>query len=161
RTFEFRAFLRALTVPPEVAEGVPLATAPRVVWPNVLTIECVVASIDFQYPSSRSTRRCLSTRPPSPSRRSSKTRCEIHDGLASRFIGGCALVWGFTRWCLSPQLTTRIVSELCHIPPETWGQHQHLRGHVHEHRCCGKSLIGSALVGFRVRQHAPRESISK
>jgi hypothetical protein len=48
---EFRAFLRALTVPPVVTEGV-LATAPPrvlVVWPNVLTIECVVASIDFQY----------------------------------------------------------------------------------------------------------------
>ena len=47
---EFRAFLRALTVPPAVTEGV--ATAPPrvlVVWPNVLTIECVVASIDFQY----------------------------------------------------------------------------------------------------------------
>ena len=48
---EFRAFLRALTVPPAGTEGV-LATAPPrvlVVWPNVLTIECVVASIDFQY----------------------------------------------------------------------------------------------------------------
>ena len=48
---EFRAFLRALTVPPAVTEGV-LATAPPrvlVVWPNVVTIECVVASIDFQY----------------------------------------------------------------------------------------------------------------
>ncbi len=48
---EFRAFLRALTVPPAATEGV-LATAPPrvlVVWPNVLTIECVVASIDFQY----------------------------------------------------------------------------------------------------------------
>ncbi len=48
---EFRAFLRALTVPPSFTEGV-LATAPPrvlVVWPNVLTIECVVASIDFQY----------------------------------------------------------------------------------------------------------------
>ncbi len=28
-------------------------------------------------------------------------------------------------------------------------------------RCCGKSLIGSALVKFNVRQHARRESISK
>jgi len=48
---EFRAFLRALTAPPAVTEGV-LATAPPrvlVVWPNVVTIECVVASIDFQY----------------------------------------------------------------------------------------------------------------
>jgi len=53
------------------------------------------------------------------------------------------------------------VSELCHIPPETLGQHRHLRGHAHAHRCCGKSLIASALVGFGVRQHARRESISK
>jgi hypothetical protein len=48
---EFRAFLRALTVPPAVTEGVLETAPPRVlvVWPNVLTIECVVASIDFQY----------------------------------------------------------------------------------------------------------------
>jgi len=59
------------------------------------------------------------------------------------------------------QVGIRAVSELCHIPPETRGQHQHLRGHAHAHRCCGKSLIGSALVGFGVRQHAWRESISK
>jgi hypothetical protein len=45
--------------------------------------------------------------------------------------------------------------------PETLDQHHDLRGHVHTHRCCGKSLIGSALVGFEMRQHAPRESISK
>ena len=38
-------------MPPAVTEGV-LATAPPrvlVVWPSVLTIECVIASIDFQY----------------------------------------------------------------------------------------------------------------
>ena len=29
------------------------------------------------------------------------------------------------------------------------------------YQCCGKSLIGSALVGFGVRQHARAESISK
>ena len=46
-------------------------------------------------------------------------------------------------------------------PPQTWGQHQHLRGQAPAHRCCGKSLIGSALVGFEMRQHAARESISK
>jgi hypothetical protein len=34
-------------------------------------------------------------------------------------------------------------------------------GHADAHRCCGKSLIGSALVGFCVRQHARAESISK
>ena len=37
------------------------------------------------------------------------------------------------------------VSELCHIPPETLGQHRHLRGHVDAHRCCGKLLIGNVL----------------
>ncbi|WAM28306.1 CIS tube protein [Myxococcus sp. NMCA1] len=47
----FRAFLRALTVPPAGTEGV-LATAPPrvlVLWPGVLTVECVVASVEFQY----------------------------------------------------------------------------------------------------------------
>ena len=59
------------------------------------------------------------------------------------------------------QVGIRVVSELCHIPPETLGQHGHLRGHADAHRCCGKSLIGNALVGFGVRQHARPESISK
>jgi len=59
------------------------------------------------------------------------------------------------------EVEIRFVSELCHIPPETLGQHRHLRGHAEADRCCGKSLIGSALVGFGVRQHARRESISK
>jgi len=53
------------------------------------------------------------------------------------------------------------VSELCHIPPETLGKHRDLRGHHGAYRCCVKSLIASALVGFDVRQHARRESISK
>lgn len=47
----FRGFLRALTVPPAGTEGV-LATAPPrvlVLWPGVLTVECVVASVEFQY----------------------------------------------------------------------------------------------------------------
>jgi hypothetical protein len=52
-------------------------------------------------------------------------------------------------------------SELCHIPPETLGQHPDLQGHVDADRCRVKSLIASALVGFRVRQHERRESISK
>jgi hypothetical protein len=47
------------------------------------------------------------------------------------------------------------------MPPETLGQHRHLRGHAGADRCCGKSLIGSALVRFSVRQHARGESISK
>ena len=46
-------------------------------------------------------------------------------------------------------------------PPDTPGQHRHLRGHAEADRCCGKSLIGSALVRFGVRQHARAESISK
>ena len=53
------------------------------------------------------------------------------------------------------------VSELCHMPPETTVKHRRLRGHVDAYRCCGKSLIGIALVGFGVRQHARAESISK
>jgi hypothetical protein len=53
------------------------------------------------------------------------------------------------------------VSELCHIPPETLGQPRHLQAYIEAQRCCGKSLIRSALVGFGVRQHARRESISK
>ena len=48
---DFRAFLRALTVPPEGTEGVPATAPPRVLflWPNVVTVECVVASVEFQY----------------------------------------------------------------------------------------------------------------
>lgn len=48
---EFRAFLRALTVPPANTTGVLPTAPPRVlvIWPNVVTIECVVASVDFQY----------------------------------------------------------------------------------------------------------------
>ena len=53
------------------------------------------------------------------------------------------------------------VSELCQIPWEIPVKHRDLRGHSDAHRCCGKSLIGSALVGFDVRQHARAESISK
>ena len=48
---DFRAFLRALTVPPEGTEGVPATSPPRVlfIWPEVITIECVIASVEFQY----------------------------------------------------------------------------------------------------------------
>ena len=53
------------------------------------------------------------------------------------------------------------VSELCHMPPETTVKHRRLRGHVDAYRCCVKWLIGSALVGLDVRQHARAESISK
>lgn len=48
---EFRRFLRALTVPPGGAEGVPSAAPPRVlvVWPQVVTLEAVVTDVEFQY----------------------------------------------------------------------------------------------------------------
>src|SRR5262249_53249923 len=37
-------------------------------------------------------------------------------------------------------------SYLCHMPPQTPGQHGELPGHAEADRCCVKSLIGSALV---------------
>jgi pimeloyl-ACP methyl ester carboxylesterase len=59
------------------------------------------------------------------------------------------------------EVEIRFVSELCHIPLETPGTHRDLRRHADVHRCFVKSLIGSALVGFGMRQHARRRSISK
>ena len=38
------------------------------------------------------------------------------------------------------------VSELCQIPPKSPVKSRGLRGHADTHRCCGKSLIWSALV---------------
>jgi hypothetical protein len=52
------------------------------------------------------------------------------------------------------------VSELCHIPHETPIKYRDSKEHVDTYRCCVKSLIGGALVGFSVRQHARAESIS-
>ncbi|MDP1916422.1 MAG: peptidoglycan-binding protein [Myxococcales bacterium] len=48
---EFRAFLRALTVPPANTTRVLPTAPPRIllIWPNVVTIECVIASVDFQH----------------------------------------------------------------------------------------------------------------
>ena len=48
---DFRRFLLALTVPPEGTEGVAETAPPRVlvIWPELLTIECVVASVEFHY----------------------------------------------------------------------------------------------------------------
>ena len=48
---DFRAFLRALTVPPAETEGVLQTAPPRVlvVWPKFLTIEAVLTAVDFQY----------------------------------------------------------------------------------------------------------------
>ena len=47
----FRAFLRALTVPPEATEGVAATAPPRAlfVWPGVLTVEAVLTGVAFQY----------------------------------------------------------------------------------------------------------------
>jgi hypothetical protein len=61
----------------------------------------------------------------------------------------------------TPEVESVLVSELCHIPRETPRQHRHLRAHVYAHRCCGKSSVGSALVGFGVRQRAREELLSK
>jgi len=47
----FRAFLRALTVPPEGTEDVASTSPPRVlvIWPRVLTVEAVLMGVEFQY----------------------------------------------------------------------------------------------------------------
>lgn len=48
---DFRGFLRALTVPPKGAEGVPATAPPRTlfVWPSVMSIETVLTDLEFQY----------------------------------------------------------------------------------------------------------------
>lgn len=56
--------------------------------------------------------------------------------------------------CASAQVADRIVSELCHMPPETPVKYCRLRGHVDADRCCGKSLMGTALVGVAARCYA-------
>jgi len=49
---------------------------------------------------------------------------------------------------------TGVLCQNCVIcPPNPW-QHSDLQGDGDAHRCCEKSLIGSALVGFGARQHA-------
>ena len=53
------------------------------------------------------------------------------------------------------------MSDLCQIPPGTPVKHGDLRGHSDAHHCCGKSLMGTALLRFDVRQHARPQSISK
>jgi NAD(P)-dependent dehydrogenase (short-subunit alcohol dehydrogenase family) len=59
---------------------------------------------------------------------------------------------------VDPGWVATTVSELCHMPPQTLGQHGDLLRHDDAHRCCTKWLIGSGLVGFRVRQHARAET---
>ena len=63
--------------------------------------------------------------------------------------------------CASAQKIIGTVSELCHMPPETLGEHRHLATRIDEHRCRGKWFIRTAFVGVDVRQHAQPESISK
>jgi hypothetical protein len=48
---EFRRFLRALTVPPAAEAGAPPAAPPRVlfVWPQLLTLEAVVETVELRY----------------------------------------------------------------------------------------------------------------
>ena len=48
---EFRAFIRALTVPPAGTEGVPATAPPRAlfIWPDTVTVECVISSVEFLY----------------------------------------------------------------------------------------------------------------
>jgi len=47
----FRSFLLALTVPASPTPGAPPAAPPRVlfVWPLLLTLECVVESVELSY----------------------------------------------------------------------------------------------------------------
>ena len=60
----------------------------------------------------------------------------------------------------SLSLSAFCVRTVSHTPRNP-GQHRDLQGDADPHRCCGKSLMGDALVGFGVRQHARTESISK
>jgi hypothetical protein len=48
---DFRGFLRALTVPPKGADGVPATAPPRAlfVWPSVLSITTVLTDVEFTY----------------------------------------------------------------------------------------------------------------
>src|SRR5262245_41834919 len=63
------------------------------------------------------------------------------------------------------QQERKLIQSLCQNcvtdPPKPWGNTAIQRGDVDAYRCCVKSLIGRALVGLDVRQHARRESISK
>jgi hypothetical protein len=48
---DFRAFLRALTVPPATVKGVTATAPPRtlLVWPSVMSVECVVTGVQFTF----------------------------------------------------------------------------------------------------------------
>ena len=48
---DFRAFLRALTVPRALTEGVAATAPPRalLIWPRTLTVEVVLTSVELHY----------------------------------------------------------------------------------------------------------------
>src|SRR4029077_20691382 len=92
------------------------------------------------------------------SSRSAVTAPQRDDQNRSRSVPWYSLV----RLCARRRKRASALCQNCvTYPPETRGQHRHLRGDAHAHRCCEKVLIGTVLVGFRVRLHARRESISK
>src|SRR5688572_20063395 len=82
-------------------------------------------------------------------------------GTRSRSSAEYSSMSGAMPQCVSRELELVFVSELCHVPPETPGRHRDLRGHADAHRCCGKSLRGTALVSVDARQHARPASLSK
>jgi hypothetical protein len=61
----------------------------------------------------------------------------------------------------SRQLRTKLCQNRVTYPPETTDKHGDLRRDTDARRSCGKSLMGTALAGIGVRQHARPESISK
>src|SRR6266478_2966695 len=99
-----------------------------------------------------------------PGRADGLEKSAVDPGLRAADVGhtigldGCGALTSRSAPC---ELAKHTVSELCHVAPETPVKHRRLRGHADAYQCCGKSLIGSELVGFRVRQHARAESISK
>jgi len=88
-----------------------------------------------------------STTMPSSKRQSQRSQ-HAPNRLSSRFGG-------------RQQVKPVFVSELCQMGRGIWVTQLDLQGHVDAHRCCGKSLMGSALVRVGVGQCAPPESISK
>jgi hypothetical protein len=62
---------------------------------------------------------------------------------------------------VSAEVGVRLVSELCHIPAETVLKHRVLPRCSDAYRCCGKLLMGTALVRFDLRRYPRPESISK
>jgi hypothetical protein len=83
-------------------------------------------------------------------------------GQAVSLVTGSNGVWRCEReHTRSRQVIIRTVSGLCQMIPETPLKQLELRRRSDAHRCCGKSLIETALVGVDAREHARPESISK